>query len=113
MGGKQREPGARREIACPRGVSIRTFKTEQRIQLAFSFRGVECRELLSPRPVTQTSVNLAGGLRAEIQNKIAAGTFHYADYFLKAPALRNSMSAAGASLCAHCCRRSWPPTRPR
>lgn len=45
-------------------MSIREFKTEQRIQIAFSYKGVECRELLSPRPVTQTTVNLAGGLRA-------------------------------------------------
>jgi integrase len=93
MGGKQRgaESGpspaaastgpAKREIVCPRGVSIRTFKTEQRIQLAFSFKGVECRELLPPRPITKTSVDIASGLRAEIQRRIAEGTFHYPDYF--------------------------------
>jgi integrase len=85
MGGKQREPGTRREIVCPRGVKLREFATEQRIQVAFSFKGVECRELLSPRPITQTTINLAGGLRAEIQNKIAAGTFHYPDYFPDSP----------------------------
>lgn len=73
--------GQRKEIACPSGVTVRTFKTEQRIQIAFSFRGVECRELLSPRPITQTSLNIAGGLRAEIRRRIAEGTFVYADYF--------------------------------
>jgi len=96
MGGKRRgtEPStgpaaapaaaataAKREIACPRGVSIRSFKTEQRLQLAFSFKGVECRELLPPRPITKTAVDIAGGLRAEIQRRIAEGTFHYPDYF--------------------------------
>lgn len=74
-----------REVACPRGVTIRTFRTEQRIQVAFSFRGVECRELLPPRPITQTSANIAGGLRAEVLRKIAEGTFHYADYFPDSP----------------------------
>jgi integrase len=62
-------------------VTIRQFKTEQRIQVAFSFRGVECRELLPPRPITQTTVNIAGGLRAEIRRRISEGTFLYADYF--------------------------------
>jgi integrase len=79
VGGKQ--PGAKREITCPRGVSVRTFKTEQRIQIAFSFRGVECRELEPPGAITQTAVTLAGGKRAEILRKISAGVFHYADYF--------------------------------
>lgn len=60
---------------------VRAFKTERRIQIAFSFRGVQCRELLSPRPITQTSLNVAGGLRAEIQRRIAEGTFVYGDYF--------------------------------
>lgn len=75
------EGSPRRELTCPRGVIVRTFKTERRIQIAFSFRGIECRELLPPRPITQTSVNIAGGLRAEIQRRIAEGTFVYADYF--------------------------------
>lgn len=76
-----RRPGAKRAFTCPRGVSIRTFRTELRIQVAFSFRGVECRELLPPGAITQTALNHAGGLRAEILRKIDAGSFHYADYF--------------------------------
>lgn len=66
-------------------MSIREFKTEQRIQIAFSYKGVECRELLSPRPVTQTTVNLAGGLRAEILRKIDEESFSYAEYFPNSP----------------------------
>lgn len=75
-GGKQQ-----RQLVWPRGVSLRQFKTEQRIQLAFSFRGVECRELLPPGPITQSAITYAQGLRAEVLRKIAAGAFHYAEYF--------------------------------
>ena len=59
MGGRQQH-----NIVWPRGVSQRDFKYEQRIQVAFSFQGVECRELLPPQKITQTSVNLAAGKRA-------------------------------------------------
>lgn len=80
------KPGAgAREISLPRGVKIREFKTERRLQIAFSFRGIECRELLPPRPITQTAATLAGGLRAEILRKISEGTFHYAEYFPDSP----------------------------
>jgi integrase len=73
------------ELKCPRGVKLREFKHEQRIQIAFSYRGVECRELLPPQNVTVTSLNLAAGLRAEIQRKIDTGAFVYADYFPDSP----------------------------
>lgn len=74
-------PKRARELRCPRGVSLREFKHEQRVQIAFSFRGVECRELLPPGPVTQSAITYAAGLRAEVLRKIAAGAFHYAEYF--------------------------------
>jgi integrase len=80
MGGKQQ-----RAIVCPRGISIREFKHEQRIQIAFSYKGTECRELIPPGPLTQTTVNLAGGKRHEIQRRIAENTFIYADYFPDSP----------------------------
>ena len=70
-----------RELACPRGITVREFKTERRIQVAFSYRGVECRELLPPQNITQTALTMAAGLRAEIQRKIAADSFVYGDYF--------------------------------
>lgn len=73
------------DIACPRGVSIRLFKHERRIQIAFSFRGLECRELLPPGSITQSAVTYATGLRAEILRKIADGLFHYPDYFPDSP----------------------------
>jgi integrase len=78
MGGRL---GIKRELVCARGVSIRQFKTERRIQVAFSFRGTECRELLPPGPITQSALTFASGLRSEVLRKIAEGLFHYPDYF--------------------------------
>ena len=72
-------PKKTKEIVLPRGVKIRDFATERRLQIAFSYRGEECRELLPPQTITQTAANMAGSLRHEIQRKIAEGTFHYAD----------------------------------
>lgn len=68
-------------IACPRGVALRTFKHEERLQIAFTFGGVECRELLPPGPITKSAVTYASGLRMEILRKIADGQFVYTDYF--------------------------------
>jgi len=80
MGGKQP-----REFSLPRGVKLREFAHEKRIQIAFSFQGVECRELRPPGPITQTTINMAGGLRSEVQRRIAEKTFNYADYFPNSP----------------------------
>lgn len=74
-----------REHQYPRGVTRRTFQHEQRLQVAFSFRGVECRELMPPGPITQAAITHAAGLRAEVLRKIAAGTFRYSDYFPESP----------------------------
>lgn len=75
----------KRELTLPRGVSIRTFNTERRLQVAFSYRGVECRELLPPGPITQAALTAASGLRAEILRHIGLGTFIYTDYFPESP----------------------------
>lgn len=80
MGGKPASA-----LDCPRGVSIREFKHEQRIQIAFSFQGKECRELLKPGPINKSAISYAAGLRAEIQRKIKDGSFRYADYFPGSP----------------------------
>lgn len=69
------------DIECPRGVSIREFLHEKRIQVAFSYQSVECRELLKPCPITQNNVNYAASVRLEILRKIKEGSFHYPDYF--------------------------------
>lgn len=71
-------------IDLPRGVTLREFAHETRIQIAFSYKG-ECRELLPPCNITKSAINYAAGLRAEIQRKIADGTFRYSDYFPESP----------------------------
>lgn len=85
MGRGKGEPDVKRELTLPRGVSIRIFQTERRLQVAFSFRGVQCRELLPPGPITQTAATAAAGLRAEILRHIALGSFVYTDYFPDSP----------------------------
>ena len=79
----------------PRGVSVRCFTTEERLQIAFSYRGVECRELLPPQKITKTTVQLAGGLRMEIQRKIQNGDFVYRDYFPNSSRLAQFEGGAG------------------
>lgn len=88
-----RKPSA--EIVCPRGVSIREFRTEQRIQIAFSYRGIECRELLPPGSITKSAITYAAGLRAEILRKIEIGSFEYGEYFPGSPRARK-FDAAGS-----------------
>ena len=65
----------------PRGISLRSGSAGgQSIQIAFSFRGVQCREALSLAH-TDANIKYASNLRAEILNKIERGAFNYADYF--------------------------------
>lgn len=71
--------------ACPLGVKVRQFRHEERIQIAFSFRGEECRELLPPGPINKGAIDYAAGLRAEIRRKIKDGVFVYAEYFPASP----------------------------
>lgn len=87
MGGRQ-QPGGGRPLHYPRGVKKRDFTHEERLQIAFSYNGVECRELMPPGPITQTAINLAAGQRHEIQRRIAERTFVYADYFPDSPRAR-------------------------
>lgn len=67
--------GGKPTIECPRGISLREFRHEVRIQIAFSYRGAECRELLPPCSITKSAVTYAAGLRNEILRKIADGVF--------------------------------------
>lgn len=79
MGGKA-GPGK-----LPTGVKLREFATGERIQIAFSWQGKECRELLPPGPINKGAIQYADNLRAEIKRKIADGTFQYAAYFPESP----------------------------
>jgi integrase len=73
-----------RELRIPRGVKVRQFTNGCRVQIAFSFRGTECRELV-PGEINQSTINYAAGLRAEIIRRIGHGTFQYGDYFPDSP----------------------------
>lgn len=70
----------------PRGVTIRELKDGPRLQIAFSYRGEQCRELLPAAKVTKSYLEYAAGLRAEIRRKITDGTFSYRAYFPESPA---------------------------
>ncbi|KPW04799.1 tyrosine-type recombinase/integrase [Pseudoalteromonas sp. P1-8] len=70
-----------------RGVSIRyNNELASSIQLAFTYKGVQCRETVGYQ-VNQQGMNSASNMLGEIKNKIAKGTFFYADYFPKSKKL--------------------------
>lgn len=74
-----------KSIATPPGVKIRSMVSGQRIQIAFSWRMKECRELLPACPINKASILYAANLRAEIKRKVSDGTFDYAAYFPDSP----------------------------
>lgn len=69
----------------PRGVSIRTLKSIDRLQIAFSYRGRQCREMLPEKKITRAYIDYAAGLRNEIRRKIADDVFNYSSYFPDSP----------------------------
>lgn len=69
----------------PPGVKIREFVAGDRIQIAFTLDGEQCRELLPPCPINKSSIQRAASLRDEIRRKIKERTFSYADYFPDSP----------------------------
>lgn len=71
--------------ALPRGITIRQLRSEQRVQIAFSYKGQQCREMLPSAKITKTYIEYAAGLRAEIRRKIADDVFNYAAYFPDSP----------------------------
>lgn len=73
-----------RDLRLERGVTIREYTNRSRFQIAFSYRGTECRELV-PGAIKQSTINYAAGLRAEVVRKIAQGTFRNADYLSEIP----------------------------
>ena len=82
--GRRQAPDAA-QAPLPRGVTIREFASERRLQVAFTLHGIECRELTPPGPITKASIANAAGLRAEVRRKIELGTFVYADYWPDSP----------------------------
>ncbi|MEG1769866.1 MAG: DUF3596 domain-containing protein [Comamonas sp.] len=72
-------------IATPPGVTLRVKATVTRIQIAFTWQSMQCRELLPACPISKASIQYAANLRGEIMRKVKDGTFAYADYFPDSP----------------------------
>lgn len=85
----------RPKLETPPGVTIRRFVTGDRIQIAFSFEGKECREMLPPGPINKSSIQRAAVLREDIRGKIKAGDFDYAAFFPDSPKAGVSRKNAG------------------
>jgi integrase len=84
MASQQRTPG---ELKLPRGVTIRTHSSgKQGIQIAFTYRGTQCRETLHGRDVNTPNLKYAAGLLARINSEIADGDFDYGRHFPRSPA---------------------------
>ncbi len=62
------------------GITPLTRKSKQVYQIAFSFRGVECREVIE-LPHSRPNAQYCSRLRGEILAKIARNDFKYADFF--------------------------------
>ncbi|WP_225981525.1 site-specific integrase [Paracidovorax avenae] len=66
-------------------MKVRQLVGGDRLQIAFSFDGEQCRELLPAGPINKTSIQRAASLRDEIRRKIAEGAFDYGVYFPNSP----------------------------
>ena len=75
----------RQKLDTPPGVKIRELVSGDRIQIAFTYEGRECRELLPAGPVNKSSIQRAAVFRDDIRDKIKAGTFVYGDCFPDSP----------------------------
>jgi integrase len=76
------------KLKKPRGVSIRFDKGGRGtgIQLAFTYKGIQCREPVG-FGLTQAGLNAAANLLGNIKHEIAKETFFYADFFPKSKKL--------------------------
>ncbi|MCV6588294.1 MAG: site-specific integrase [Marinobacterium sp.] len=64
----------------PKGVTIRKNKHSESIQIAFVYKGVQCRETLK-MPATAGNLRYAERLRHEVYAEIERGTFNYDEKF--------------------------------
>lgn len=72
---------SQKKLDLPRGVTIRRHKNSTTIQIAFTYRGIECREPLKSIQVTKANIRYAERLLGEIKRKIELDQFRYPDYF--------------------------------
>jgi integrase len=76
-GGETPRPPARKKSV---GVTPLKRKTKEVYQIAFSFQGVECREVVALHH-SKANETYCSRLRSEILGRIAKGEFRYDDYF--------------------------------
>lgn len=86
--------GAKPGHILPPGVTIRDQKQTPRIQVAFTWNGAQCRELLPVCPISKSNIQHAANLRAEIRRKISDGSFNYAAYFPDSPRAKAEAAAS-------------------
>lgn len=78
LGGRNTSPSPARKKAV--GVTPITRATKQVYQVAFSYKGVQCREIID-LPHTKANETYCTRLRAEVLGRIARNDFVYTDYF--------------------------------
>lgn len=71
--------GEKRRV-LPRGITVRVHKSGESIQIAFTYMGMQCREVI-PLPATRKNINYASNLLGEVKGAIERNTFQYAKYF--------------------------------
>ncbi|MGL6245661.1 Arm DNA-binding domain-containing protein [Pseudomonas sp.] len=76
------EAAARRNCGqgLPKGVEIRDGKRRASLRVTFTYNSDRCRETLDIE-ATPANIKYAGKLVGEIENRIARGTFDYAEFF--------------------------------
>lgn len=87
----------RNELNLPRGITIRRHASGRKsIQIAFSYKGRQCRETLPGRCATKSNVTYASNLLGRIRLEIAEGKFDYLKTFPKSKrAAELSMMSSG------------------
>lgn len=80
--------GEKKSADLPRGITIRTHRSGQTINITFTYKGVKCREPLSNLDVNSRNIKYAERLLGEIHNKMERGTFNYANQFPKSVRLK-------------------------
>jgi len=64
----------------PRGVTVRENKSGESIQIAFTYMGMQCREIIA-LPGTRKNINYASNLLGEVKGAIEREIFQYEKYF--------------------------------
>lgn len=72
-------------LALPRGITIREHHSAATFQIAFTYRGQECRESLTGIPVNRRGLDHAQLTLLKVREEIARGTFSYVEFFPASP----------------------------